>query len=186
MPTQRKIETVGELAERIGRSTLAVAADYLGLTVAEMGVLRRQLREAGVELRVIKNSLFRLAAEQAGRPEVAELAEGPTAIAFAYGDIIAPARVLSDYVRTARNAFALRRAFAEGQILSARDLEEVARLPSREVLIAQVAGAMQAPLARLSYLLSASLVNQAATLLNSSLQQLQGLLRERARQMEGA
>lgn len=186
MPTQRKIETVGELAERIGRSTLAVAADYLGLNVAEMGVLRRQLREAGVELRVIKNSLFRLAAEQAGRPEVAELAEGPTAIAFAYGDIIAPARALSDYVRTARNAFALRRAFAEGQILSARDLEDVARLPSREVLIGQVAGAMQAPVARLSYLLSASLVNQAATLLNSSLQQLQGLLGERARQMEGA
>jgi len=186
MPTQRKIETVGELAERIGRSTLAVAADYLGLNVAEMGVLRRQLREAGVELRVIKNSLFRLAAEQAGRPEVAELAEGPTAIAFAYGDIIAPARALSDYVRTARNAFALRRAFAEGRSLSAQDIEDVARLPSREVLIGQVAGAMQAPVARLSYLLSASLVNQAATLLNSSLQQLQGLLGERARQMEGA
>jgi large subunit ribosomal protein L10 len=185
MPTQRKIETVGELAERIERSTLAVATDYLGLSVTEMGVLRRQLREAGIELRVIKNSLFRLAAERAGRPEVAELAEGPTAIAFAYGEIVTPARALADYVRTARNAFALRRAFAEGQALSARDLEEVGRLPSREVLIGQVAGAMQAPVARLSYLLSASLVNQAATLLNNSLQQLQGLLGERARQMEG-
>jgi large subunit ribosomal protein L10 len=184
MPTQRKIETVAELSERIARSTLAVAAGYLGLTVAEMGVLRRQLREAGVELRVIKNSLFRLAAEQAGRPEVAELAEGPTAIAFAYGDIVAPARVLTDYVRTAKNAFALRRAFAEGQLLSARELDELGRLPSREVLIAQVAGALQAPLARLSYLLSASLANQAAALLNSSLQQFQGLLGARASQLE--
>jgi len=186
MPTQRKIETVGELAERIGRSTLAVAADYLGLTVAEMGALRQQLREAGVEVRVIKNSLFRLAAAQASRPEIAELAEGPTAIVFAYGDILAPARALTAYVRTARNAFALRRAFAEGRSLSALDLEELARLPSREVLIGQVAGAIRAPLAQLSYLLSASLVNQAATLLNSSLQQLQGLLGARADQLEGA
>jgi large subunit ribosomal protein L10 len=186
MPTQRKIETVGELAERIARSTLAVSASYLGLTVAEMGALRRQLREAGVEVRVIKNSLFRLAAEQAGRPEVAELAEGPTAIAFAYGDILTPARALTDYVRTARNAFALRRAFTDGRSLSVRDLEELARLPSREVLIGQVAGAIQTPVARLSYLLSASLVNQAATLLTSSLQQLLGLLEARASQMEGA
>ena len=186
MPTQHKVETVAELAERIARSTLAVAAGYLGLTVAEMGALRRQLRDAGVELRVIKNSLFRLAAEQAGRPEVAELAEGPTAIAFAYGDIVAPARALTDYVRTARNAFALRGAVADGRALSARDLEEVARLPSREVLIGQVAGALQAPLARLSYLLSASLANPAAALLNSSLLELQGLLGARASQLEAA
>ncbi len=186
MPTQRKIESVGDLADRIERSTLAVAASYLGLTVAEMGVLRRQLREAGVELRVVKNSLFRLAAEQAGRPEVAELADGPTAIAFAYGDIVAPARALSDYVRTARNAFTLRNAFAEGQLLTAREVEEVGRLPSREILLGQVAGAVQAPVVRLSHLLSASLVNQAATLLNSSLQQLQGLLGQRASQLEGA
>ena len=186
MPTQRKMETVAEMAERIGRSTLAVAAGYLGLTVAEMGVLRRQLREAGVELRVIKNSLFRLAAEQAGRPEMAGLADGPTAVAFAYGDIVLPARALTDYVRTAKNAFALRRAFADGEALSVRDLEELARLPSREALIAQVAGALQAPVARLAYLLSASLTNPAATLLNSSLRQLQGLLEARSSQLEGA
>jgi large subunit ribosomal protein L10 len=186
MPTQRKIETVAELSERIARSTLAVAAGYLGLTVTQMGALRKQLREAGVELRVIKNSLFRLAAEQAGRPEVAEMAEGPTAIAFAYGDIMAPARALSDYVRTARNAFTLRRAFTDGRFLSVRDLEELGRLPSREVLIGQVAGALQAPLARLSYLLSASLANPAAPLLNSSLGQLQGLLGARASQLEAA
>jgi len=186
MPTQRKIDTVAELAERIARSTLAVAAQYLGLTVTEMGAMRRQLRDAGVEVRVIKNSLFRLAAEQAGRPEVAELADGPTAIAFAYGDIVAPARALTDYVRTAKNAFALRGAFTDGEPLSARDLEELARLPSREALIAQVAGAVQAPVARLFYLLSASLSNPAATLLNSSLQQLQGLLEARTSQLEGA
>jgi large subunit ribosomal protein L10 len=184
MPTQRKIDTVAELTERIARSTMAVATVYLGLTVAEMGALRRQLRQAGVELRVIKNSLFRLAAQQAGRPELAELAEGPTAIAFAYGDIIAPARALAEYVRTAKNAFALRRAFTDGQSLSIRDLEELARLPSREVLIAQVAGALQAPLARLYYLLSASLTNPAGTLLNSSLRDLQGLLGARATQLE--
>jgi large subunit ribosomal protein L10 len=186
MPTQRKIDTVAELSERIARSTLAVATAYLGLTVAEMGALRRQLREAGVELRVIKNSLFRRAAQEAGKPAIAELAEGPTAIAFAYGDIVAPARALADYVRTAKNAFAIRRGFTDGQSLSVRDLEDLARLPSREVLIGQVAGALQAPLARLSYLLSASLTNPAGTLLNSSLRDLQGLLGARAAQLEGA
>ena len=186
MPTQRKIDTVGELAERITRSTLAVATSYLGLTVAEMGVLRRQLREAGVELRVVKNSLFRLAAQQAGRPQMAELAEGPTAIAFAYGDIVGPARALSDYVRTAKNAFAVRRAITDGQVLSASDLDALAWLPSREILIAQVAGALQAPLARLSYLLSVCLTNPAATLLDGSLRQLHGLVAARATQIEGA
>ena len=183
MPTEKKLETVQELVRRMERCTMAASADYLGLPVSEMVRLRRQLREAGVEVRVIKNSLFRLAAQQAGRPELAALAEGPTAIAFAYGDIVAPARALVDYQRAARNAFAVRRAVAEGQVLSASDVEALATLPPREVLVGQVVGGLKAPLARLSGLLAGALVNPAGRLLSASLLQLRGLLEARAAQL---
>lgn len=186
MPTQKKLETVEELAERIRRCTIAVSAEYRGLTVSEMVRLRRQLREAGLDVLVIKNTLFRLAAQQAGRLEVAELAEGPTAIAFAYGDIIAPARALVEYQRAARNAFAVRKAVTDGRVLSARDIEELATLPPREVLAARIAGALQSPVARLSGLLSGALVNPAGRLLSASLLQLHGLIDARAAQLEAA
>ena len=186
MPTEKKVETVQELAQRIGRCTIAVSADYLGLRVSEMVRLRRQLREAGIEVRVIKNSLFRLAAQQAGRAELAALAEGPTVIAFAYGDIVTPARALVEYQRAARNAFAVRKAIADGQTLSARDIEDLATLPPREVLAGQIAGALQAPLARLSGLLAGALVNPAGRLLSAGVLQLRGLLEARAAQLEAA
>ena len=186
MPTQKKIDSVEELAERIRRCTLAVSAEYRGLPVADMVRLRRQLREAGIEVRVVKNTLFRLAADQAGRTELAALAEGPTAIAFAYGDIVAPARALVEYQRAARNAFAVRRGITDGRLLSARDIEELSTLPPREILAAQVAGALQAPVARLSGLLTSALVNPAGRLLSASLLQLRGLIDARAAQLEGA
>lgn len=186
MPTQKKIETVEELAERIGRCTIAVSTEYRGLSVSEMVRLRRQLREAGIEMRVVKNTLFRLAAEQAGRPDLASLAEGPTAIAFAYGDIIAPAKVLVEYQRTARNAFAVRKAFSDGQMLSAKEIEELATLPSREVLAGRLAGSLQAPVARLAGLLASCLVNPAGRLFFDRMFRLRGLLEARAAQIEGA
>jgi large subunit ribosomal protein L10 len=186
MPNPKKIESVELLTDRIARSTVAIAASYQGLTVAEMGTLRRQLREAEVELRVIKNRLFRIATQAAGIPEMAELAEGPTAVAFGYGEITVPARALTEYMRAAKNAFALRRGYAAGQLLSAREVEELATLPSREALIARVSGAVQAPVAHLAQLLAASMMNSAATLFSSTVAQLQGLLQARAAQQEGA
>ena len=186
MPNPKKIEAVELLRDRIARSTVAVATSYQGLTVAEMSVLRRQLRDAEVELRVVKNNLFRLAAQAAGMPEMAELAEGPTAVAFGYGEITAPAKALMEYIRAAKNAFALRRGYLAGQLLSAREVEELAMLPSKEVLIAHVSGRLQAPVAHLAQLLAASLTNSAVTLLSSSLTQLEGLLQARAAQLEGA
>jgi ribosomal protein L10 len=89
MPTPKKERMVEELRERIARITIAVGADYRGLTVPEMVQLRRKMRSAGVELKVVKNTLTRLAAERAGRPVLNELIEGPTALAFGYGDIMA-------------------------------------------------------------------------------------------------
>jgi large subunit ribosomal protein L10 len=186
MPNPKKIESVELLTERIARSTIAIATSYQGLSVSEMVELRRRLREAEVELRVIKNNLFRIAAQQAGQPEIAELAEGPTAIVFGYDEITAPARAVAEYIKAAKNAFAIRRGYLDGQLLSARDVDDLANLPSKEQLIAQVSGGLTAPIANLAQLIAASLTNSAATLLSSSLTQLQGLVEARAAQMEGA
>ncbi len=186
MPTDKKIETVEELRGRIQRCTIAIAADYRGLTVSDMGALRRQLRQAGVELRVVKNRLFRLAAQAAGQPEAAELAEGPTAVAFGYGDVVAPARALTEYIRSARNAFTLRKAFLEGRLLAERDISELAILPPKEILAARLAGALQAPIARLAGLLAGALVNPPGRLLMDSVHNLASLLEARAKQLEGA
>ena len=186
MPTQKKIETVRELRDRIERCAIAIAADYRGLTVTEMGRLRRAMREARVELRVVKNRLFLRAARQAERPEMTELVEGPTAIIFGYDDVTAPARAASEYMRTARNAFAMRKGVLDSQLLSPADLQDLANLPPREILASQLLGALQGPLARLVRLLDTLLASPAGSLLNDSLYTFAGLVEARAKQLEGA
>ena len=186
MPTQKKIDLVDELAESIQRSVITIAADYSGLTVPEMSKLRQAIREAGVELRVVKNRLFLRAAQEAEQPELAELLEGPTAIIFGYDDVAAPARVATEYMRTARNSFAVRKGAMDGELLNLAELQELATLPPREILIGQVVGAIQSPLTRLAGLLHSLLANAPGRLLNDSMYTFAGLLEARATQLEGA
>lgn len=186
MPTEKKQQIVRELAEEIARSAILIGAEYQGLRVSEMGQLRRQLKAKGIQLRVVKNTLLRLAAASAQRPEVAELAEGPTAIVFGYGDEVETAKTVREYVLSAKNAFAPRRAFASGRILSARDLTDLASLPPRPVLLSRLTGGLQASMSRLSGLLNSAASHPTAPLLTSTLTQLGGLLRARAGQLERA
>jgi large subunit ribosomal protein L10 len=186
MATEKKIESVEELRDRIQRCVIAIAADFRGLRVTEMVQLRRAIRDAGVELRVVKNRLFLRAAQEAGQPEMAELAEGPTAIIFGYDDAAAPARAATQYMRSARNAFAVRKGVMDGQVLSVSALQELADLPPRPILAAQLAGALQAPVARLSGLLGSLLASPPGRLLNDSLYTFAGLLEARSKQLEGA
>jgi large subunit ribosomal protein L10 len=174
MPTEKKIESVKELTELLQRSSVVIGAEYRGLHVAETTALRRQLREAGIEMHVIKNTLFRLAAEAAGKPDLVSLAEGPTALVIGFDDPIAPVKTVVEYQRTARNAFAARSAYVDGQVIPASRLSDLATLPPKEVLIAQVAGALQSPISTFVYLLDATL------------QEFVGLLDARAEQLEGA
>jgi len=185
MPTPKKEQMVEELRERIARSTIAVGADYRGLTVPEIVQLRRKMRSAGVELKVVKNTLTRLAAERAGKPVLNELIEGPTALAFGYGDIMDVARAFSEYLPKAPASFSVRGFYLEGQILPARELVELAKLPPKEVFLAQVAGQLQSPLATLAALLQAPLTTFAG-LMQATQQELVALLETRARQMETA
>jgi large subunit ribosomal protein L10 len=157
MPNPRKIEAVKELTEVLSRSKVVIGADYRGLKVSEITNLRRQLRDAGIELHVIKNTLFLRAAEAAGMPELIELAEGPTALVIGFDDPIAPVKTVVEYQRTARNTFAARKAFLDGEIIPANRLSQLATLPPKEVLLAEIAGAIQSPITTFAYLIQATI-----------------------------
>lgn len=172
MPTVKKQETVAELKALVGRSSIVIGAEYRGLSVKEMTALRRALREADVEVRVVKNRLFQRAAEQAGVAVAGQVAEGPTLIVFGHGDIIGPAKAVAEYARTARNAFSPKKAYLDGAVHAGSIVGELAALPSREQLIGQLAGAFVSPVQRL------------ATLLNDSIQSFARLVDARAEQLE--
>ncbi|HEY5640579.1 MAG TPA: 50S ribosomal protein L10 [Dehalococcoidia bacterium] len=183
MPTQHKIDQVADMKDRIERSAIVIGADYRGLTVQEMQALRRKLREGGLELRVIKNSLLKIAAEAAGAPDVYKLAEGPTALAIAYDDIVEAAKAITDYARSAPAAFKVGGGYLEGTLLDADALKELTKIPPRPVLIAQFMGAIESPLVNFVALMD-SPVQEFSQLLQALLQELPGLIEARARQLE--
>jgi len=185
MPTQKKIDTVAELKERIERATLVASADYRGLRVKEMVEMRRRLREAGLEVRVVKNTLLRLAANESGQPDLIEIVEGPTALAMGYGDVIEAAKALAGYSQGAPAGFGLRGGFMDGRVLTAQDLRDLVKVPPKPVLLAQFMGQMQSPLAGFISLLEAPL-RELVGLMQSLLSELPGLVEARARQMEAA
>jgi large subunit ribosomal protein L10 len=173
MPTARKETTVGELKELAGRATIVISAEYRGLSVKEMTVLRRALRDAGVDARVVKNRLFQLATQQAGVPDMGGVVEGPTMVIFGYGDVVSPSKAINDYMRTARNAFAPKKAYMDGQVVAGSIVTELASLPSREELIGKLAGAFISP------------VQTFANLINDSMTSFARLVDARATQLEG-
>jgi len=172
MPTEKKVREVEELTDKLSRSSVVIGAEYRGLTVGETTALRKVLRNAGLQMQVVKNTLFLRATNAAGLPNAAELAEGPTAIIFGYDDPIAPIKTVVEYQRTARNTFAARKAFLDGQVIPGNRLTDLASLPPRDQLIAEIAGALQSPIVNLVYLLSATI------------QEFSGLLDARAGQLE--
>ena len=136
------------------RCTIAITADFSNLRVGDMTELRRVLREKGVQIRVIKNRLAHLAADAAGRPAIKEIVEGPTAIAFGYGDPLEPAKALVDFIRNTRSPLKIRGGFMDDRPLSADEIDSLAALPSKEVLIGRLMGQLQGPVAGLVYVLN--------------------------------
>jgi large subunit ribosomal protein L10 len=151
-----KESTVADLRSKLDRAQSMVLANYRGLTVAQMTDLRRRAREAGVELRVVKNTMATRAAAAAGAADLEVHLKGPTAIAFGYTDPVAPARLLVDFARTAR-VMELKGGYAEGRVLGPLEVRALALLPSREVLLSQVLAAMMSPLSSMAAVLSAPL-----------------------------
>lgn len=185
MPTEKKIQQVEQLQRLIEGAAITLSADFRGLRVQEMDQLRRRLRAANLQVRVIKNNLLRLAADQAGAPDLMQIVEGPTALVLGYDDAIEAAKAVTEYAQSAPAGFSVRGAFLDGRVLSADDLRDLVRLPPWPVLLAQVAGQLQSPLASLVGLLDAPL-RELSMLMQSALSELPGLIEARARQLESA
>ena len=152
------------LAEKFDRSAIVIATDYSGLPVGEMTALRRALREAGVEYRVIKNTLAHLAADKVGRQGIKDVIQGPTGIAFGYGEPTEPARALSGFIRSSRSALKIRGAEMEGQVLSTGEVDRLAALPTREDLIALLLMRMNGPITGLVNVLNGPIAGLARVL----------------------
>ena len=153
-----KERVVSQLAERLRSTETLMVADYRGLTMPEIEELRTRLLEAGARFTVVKNTLTRRAAEEAGAKDVLELIEGPTAIAFleADGDPVAVAKVLSETART-RDVLVIRGGLLEGSLVGDDAIKRLATLPPAEVLHAQLVGAVAAPLSTVVGLFAAPL-----------------------------
>jgi len=138
-----KEEIVGELQERIGRSQFNILADFTGLKVEEMTRLRRQVREVDAELRVVKNTLLtRAAGSDTPMASLGSQFVGPNAVTFGYGDPVALAKVLIKFAQE-KPKFKLKAGVLSGQVLTAKDVDALSKLPDREVLLAQFLGVLQ-------------------------------------------
>ena len=153
-PRQDKVAVVDEVAAKLSAASAVIVTEYRGMSVGQLAQLRRQLRPAGGEYKVYKNTLARLAAEQVGLGSLSELLVGPCAITFIEQDAAAVAKALRDAAK-ANPLLVVKGGVMGGNVLSAADVEAIADLPSREVLLARFAGALQAPLVKTAGLLQA-------------------------------
>lgn len=142
-PRPEKVTTVAEIAAKLRSADAAILTEYRGLTVSQMAGIRRQLREAGGEWKVYKNTLARLAALQTGAEALSSELVGPTAIAFVKGDVAAAAKVLREASKL-NPQLVLKGGVMGDKFLSAKDVEVLADLPSRETLLAMFAGLLTA------------------------------------------
>jgi large subunit ribosomal protein L10 len=144
-----KQQIVSEIADKLKNSVSTVVVDYRGLSVAEVTELRKQLREAGVEFKVYKNSMTRRAAEANGLGELNAALTGPNAIAFSTEDVVAPAKILNDFAKK-HEALELKAGVIEGNVATADEIKALADLPSREGLLSMLLSVLQAPIRNLA------------------------------------
>ena len=161
---EQKAEQVDLLSEKLKKAKVAVLTDYRGLTVSQIQDLRGKLRTGDVEYRVVKNTLARRAAASAGVSELEKELEGPVAIAFGYDDLSVPSKLINEWVRTTRLKLEVKGGLVEGRVFSPDQVKSLADLPSRETLISQLAGAIQAPIAQLAGALQTPLSTLAGAL----------------------
>lgn len=145
---------VAEIKEKLEKSKAVVLSKYQGLTVEEDTTLRKNLREAGVEYKVYKNTLVTLAAKELGLEGIVEYLEGPVSIAFSYDDVTAGARILNDFTKDHKN-LELKAGIVEGEIYDEAKIKQLATIPSKEVLIAKLLGSIKSPIASFARVINA-------------------------------
>ncbi|UCH34457.1 MAG: 50S ribosomal protein L10 [Armatimonadota bacterium] len=163
MAKPEKEAAVAELAAKLRESYGAIVTDYRGLPVKAMVELRRQLRSAGGEYKVVKNTMMRRAADEVGMPEISEAVAGPTAMLFTGEDAVGPAKALLAYAKQT-GLPQVRAGMLGGKLYPRERVQELANLPGREVLLAMFMGALEAPIANLMSTLEAPVAELVATL----------------------
>ncbi|MGI3316094.1 50S ribosomal protein L10 [Staphylococcus chromogenes] len=151
---EAKKQHVDEIAEQLKSSVSTVFVDYRGLAVAEVTDLRKQLREAGVQYKVYKNTMLRRAAEKAGIEGLDEYLAGPTAVAFTTEDVVAPAKVIAGFAKE-HEALEIKTGVMEGSVISADQVKTVGSLPSHEGLVSMLLSVLQAPMRNFAYAVKA-------------------------------
>lgn len=156
MPNAKVLESkkavVESLTQKIQEATSVVFVDYKGINVAQDTALRKQFRDAGVDYFVVKNTLTRFAAKNAGY-DFSELLNGTTAMASTTGDPIAPARIVCEFAKKNKNTLSIKGGLVEGSVLSADQLNGFGELPSKNALVASVLGTFLAPISSLAFVL---------------------------------
>lgn len=173
MSREKKAQTIDRLQATFSKCSIGILTDYRGLSTPEITVLRRKLRESSVEYKVVKNTLARFAGERAGKDDLVNFFKGPVAIAFGYGDITEPAKILTDYIRTSQASLSIKGGFLGDRLLTPEDVVTLSTLPSREILLAKVLGGMQSPIVTL------------VGCLTTPIKGIIGVLQARIKQLEG-
>lgn len=143
MLKSKKSEVVASLQEKLGRAEFNILTDYKGLKVSEFTQLRRELKEAGGELAVVKNTLLKIAAADTGTAALDKFLVGPTAIILGYRNPVEVAKIVAKYAKDKPDNFILKAGVLGRSVLTDKDLVELSKLPSREVLLAKLLGALQ-------------------------------------------
>jgi len=173
MSREKKAQTIDGLQDTFSKCSIGILTDYRGLSAPEITVLRRKLRESSVEYKVVKNTLARFAGERAGKSDLVSCFEGPVAIAFGYGNITEPAKVLTEYIKTSQASLTIKGGFLGDRLLTSEEVVTLSTLPSREILLAKVLGGMQSPITSL------------VSCLASPIRGIMGTLQARIKQLEG-
>ena len=154
---EKKQAVVDQLSEKLGSAKAFYLADFTGLNVKKVTELRSRLRKAGVEYIVVKNTLAERALADLDLPGISDHFKGPTAVVIGKTDPVEAAKVLSDFARENNNMPAVKAGIVERKAVGAKDIDRLAKLPPREQLLAELAGAMEAPMAQLLFALQAKL-----------------------------
>lgn len=173
MSREKKTQIIDSLQEAFSKCSISILTDYRGLATSEMTTLRRRLQESGSEYKVVKNTLARFAAARAGKDNLVNSFEGPIAIAFGYGNITIPARILVSYIEDSKASLSIKGGFWGDKLLTPEEVMTLATLPSREILLARIVGQMKSPVSAL------------LGCLTSPIRGTIGLVQARIKQLEG-
>ncbi|MGM8216198.1 50S ribosomal protein L10 [Bacillaceae bacterium W0354] len=147
---EQKKQQVQEIADKLSNSKTTILVDYRGLNVEQVTELRKQLRDAGVDFKVYKNTMTRRATEKAGYEGLNDVLVGPTAIAFSEEDVVAPAKILGKFAKDIE-ALEIKGGIIEGNIATVEQIQELADLPSYEGLVSMLLSVLQAPVRNFAY-----------------------------------